>query len=125
MNKNIKVTLPVLGMDCASCALSVEKKLKSTEGVNACNVNYGNEKAVIEYNPELTNIPKLNESLNPLGYSLLSKEENIYDKTKLEKEQKLKEEKRKVLLSFPSAIIVFFIMIWQKNLTRTQTKGDL
>ena len=39
-----KVTLPVSGMHCASCALLIEKTLKKQPGVNSCNVNYANEK---------------------------------------------------------------------------------
>ena len=48
-----KVSLPVSGMTCASCARRVEKALSGTAGVRAANVNLAAEKATVEYNPAL------------------------------------------------------------------------
>ena len=61
---------PVRGMHCASCAHSVEKALKKTEGVHLVEVNYGTETAKISYDETKTNPHILSEKIKPLGYSL-------------------------------------------------------
>ena len=44
-----KITLPVTGMTCATCAITVEKALNDVKGVSGANVNLASEKATIEY----------------------------------------------------------------------------
>src|SRR3990172_959012 len=66
-----KVTLPILGMDCASCALTIKKALTKIVGVVDCDVNFATEKARIEFDPGQTDPGKFNEKIKPLGYSLL------------------------------------------------------
>ena len=58
-----KVTVPIKGMHCASCALVIEKTLSKTEGVSEVKVNYGTEKATIEYDKDKV-IACKNERLN-------------------------------------------------------------
>ncbi len=43
-----RVTFPVLGMHCASCAVRIERALKKTPGVATAAVNYATEKAFVE-----------------------------------------------------------------------------
>ena len=43
-----KKTFIVRGMDCASCALSIEKALQAMPGISAANVNFATEKAAVE-----------------------------------------------------------------------------
>ena len=69
-SENVKVTLPVKGMHCASCSQTIQKTLKKQPGVISCEVNYGNEKAKIEYDSKKTNIAKLSSKIEPFGYSL-------------------------------------------------------
>ncbi len=45
INANIKIS----GMNCASCALNIEKSLQNLEGVDKAHVNLGTEEAVVEY----------------------------------------------------------------------------
>ncbi|HLD03622.1 MAG TPA: heavy metal translocating P-type ATPase [Candidatus Dojkabacteria bacterium] len=66
-----KVTLPILGMDCASCALTIKKALTKIVGVVDCDVNFATEKARIEFDPGQTDPGKFNEKIKPLGYTLL------------------------------------------------------
>jgi Cu+-exporting ATPase len=47
--KNGKTVIPINGMHCASCTMTVEDALKQTEGVIEANVNIATEKAVIQY----------------------------------------------------------------------------
>jgi Cu+-exporting ATPase len=65
-----KLTIPVKGMHCASCAITIRKTLKKSAGVIDCEVNYGNEKAKIEFDPSKTTVEELSKKIEPFGYSL-------------------------------------------------------
>jgi Cu+-exporting ATPase len=45
------VDLKILGMDCASCAASIENNLQKKEGIKLINVNIATGKAHIEHDP--------------------------------------------------------------------------
>lgn len=64
-----KITIPLNGMHCASCALTIEKAIGRVEGVSSCEVNYGTEKAKIEYDPAIVKLSGLEEKIKPFGYS--------------------------------------------------------
>ncbi|HXY74550.1 MAG TPA: cation transporter, partial [Dehalococcoidales bacterium] len=54
--KKTTVQLPISGMSCATCAITIEKGLDETEGVSKANVNFASEKASVEFNPEKTDL---------------------------------------------------------------------
>jgi Cu+-exporting ATPase len=45
------ITLPVTGMTCANCVLTVERNLKKLEGVVGATVNLSTERASVEFDP--------------------------------------------------------------------------
>ena len=62
------VTIRVKGMTCGGCATSVEKALKSTEGVQEARVSFERGKAVIKYDDQKVNVAKLREVINNTGF---------------------------------------------------------
>jgi len=56
------------GMTCASCALKIETKLKNLEGVKESNVNFTNEEAVVEFDPNKADYRIFNKAIQDLGY---------------------------------------------------------
>ncbi|WP_439556998.1 heavy metal translocating P-type ATPase [Dyadobacter sp.] len=70
-----KVTLPVTGMSCAACAVSVESMLKSTPGVENAGVNYASQSVSVGYDPETVTLQQLNNVLNGIGYGLIIEDE--------------------------------------------------
>lgn len=48
------LTIPVMGMTCASCVSRVERALSRQEGVSGASVNFAAEKAAVEYDPKVT-----------------------------------------------------------------------
>ena len=66
-----KETLRVTGMHCASCALLIEKNLKKKKGVINANVNYGTEKATIEYDASLANPKEFVNTVRSIGYDVI------------------------------------------------------
>ncbi len=63
-----KVKIKLGGMTCASCALKIETKLKGIDGVNSSVVNFANEEAIVEYNPQLTGYNEFDKAVRNLGY---------------------------------------------------------
>jgi Cu2+-exporting ATPase/Cu+-exporting ATPase len=109
-------------MHCASCALTIQKTLQKTEGVTACEINYGNEKAKLEYDPSKTSIEKLNEKITPLGYTLEEQEHaemadhsnhTGINQSKKEKLVELQNQKEKLMFALPITIFVFWAMMWE------------
>lgn len=76
-SKNIKtINLPVEGMTCAACVTRVEKTIGKIDGINRVSVNLANEKAMIEYDTEKTNLEFIANKINDAGYKLVLPEEN-------------------------------------------------
>ncbi len=65
-----KITLPIKGMSCAGCAVSIEKAISKLEGVSSINVNFATEKAAIEYDPEKISISLMNDAIKKFGYEI-------------------------------------------------------
>ena len=68
-------TLKLRGMSCASCASSIEDAIRSVPGVSECNVNFGVEQATVKYDPQKTNIEKIQAAVEDAGYSAFSLQE--------------------------------------------------
>ncbi len=69
-----KIELSVLGMHCASCAVNIEKRLKSTNGVTDVAVNFASETATITYDPKIISIDEVKKIISELGYTATEKE---------------------------------------------------
>ncbi len=131
-----KVTVPIKGMHCASCALVIEKALSKAEGVKEVEVNYGTEKAAIEYDRDRTSLAKINETIKPFGYEFIDNTSNlkiqpeatnqaaksaqmeagIQTQANIVKQERLRElQDQKVKIDFvlPVAIMVFLLMMWE------------
>jgi Cu2+-exporting ATPase/Cu+-exporting ATPase len=64
----------VKGMHCASCANIIEKKIKKIPGVDSATVSYATETAEISHGS--TPLASINESIKPLGYTLVAESEH-------------------------------------------------
>ena len=69
--KTETVIIPVGGMDCASCAMSIETMLKSTKGVRDARVNFASQKATVEYVPAEIGVPEIEAIITKLGFEVL------------------------------------------------------
>ncbi len=65
-----EVSLPVTGMTCASCARTVERTLKKTDGVEAAIVNLATERAHVTYDPAHVDVAKMIERISIAGYGV-------------------------------------------------------
>ncbi|GHT67582.1 hypothetical protein AGMMS50239_31010 [Bacteroidia bacterium] len=100
-------------MACAGCAATVEKTLQQQPGISSAQVNFANNTATVEYNPNLTNGEKLQAAVHSAGYDLIvdSEEDEASeagDRLREEEKRQYKRLKIRVVLSvlFSSCIIV-------------------
>lgn len=124
-----KITIPIKGMHCASCALTIEKAISKVNGVDSIKVNYGTEKVTIEYDKTATSIDQMSERIKPFGYELqnevampmshgnMSANEHAehlgLDKSKQEKLKELDKQKSEVEFVLPIALMIFVLMMWE------------
>lgn len=74
MSEKEHINLPVLGMTCANCAVSVERALKRTEGVDEAMVNLSSERVAVTYDSDQTALTELVESIESAGYGVATGE---------------------------------------------------
>ena len=65
-----KITIPVTGMTCASCALNIERGLKKLEGVDEVNVNFAAEQAVVDFDHKKIFIGDIVKKIQGSGYGV-------------------------------------------------------
>src|SRR6267154_6807 len=63
-----RITLPIEGMTCGACALTVQQRLAETAGVRAANVNYATGKATVTLNDGAVKVADLVKSVREVGY---------------------------------------------------------
>jgi len=108
-------TFPVLGMTCASCAVSAESMTKYEQGVVNAAVNFATGNLTVEYVPGVTDPLKIQKAVQAGGYDLLIEDESTQQETleaiHAEKFRKLKIKTRwAVILSLPVVVIGMFFM---------------
>jgi P-type Cu+ transporter len=119
----MKYQIDVKGMHCASCAMTIEKTLKKIDGVTNCNVNFGNEKASLEFDPAKVNISDLSKEIEPYGYSLtMSQVHNTnrmdhskhlgLSQTKNDKLNELNSLKTEIIIGFIFTAVATLVMTW-------------
>ena len=75
-----KELIPISGMHCASCALTIEKALKNVPGVESAVVNYANEKASVSFDSSKTNKSMLFNAIEKSGYGVINKDGGTAEK---------------------------------------------
>ena len=123
-----KITVPIKGMHCASCALVIEKTLSKTDGVSEAKVNYGTEKVSLEYDKDKISLEKMSDLIKPYGYEFIdtipqdaacnlpgitNPGQKKIDPAKEQKLLELEDQRSKVQFSLPLAIMVFVLMMWE------------
>ncbi|WP_417593026.1 heavy metal translocating P-type ATPase [Owenweeksia hongkongensis] len=105
----VKETFPVTGMSCASCAVSVESMLKSTDGVKDAGVNFANSTAFAEYDSDKVSTSELQSAIQSIGYNLIIESEDPYAEQEKMQLEEYKKVKRRFIGSSIFALPVFVI----------------
>ncbi len=67
-----KTVIPVKGMTCVNCAAAIQKDISKLSGVKSANVNFANEKAVVEFDPAIIALEKFISSIHESGYQAVT-----------------------------------------------------
>ena len=73
MSEYTRKVLPILGMDCPACALTIEKRLRKLEGVKDAKVSYMTQSVAVTYDSSKIGIPEIEKTIEELGYRIAYK----------------------------------------------------
>lgn len=68
MSEQRTVNLPITGMHCASCALTIEKKVGTLKGIGEISVNFTSQNASITYSTAIISPEKIEQAVTASGY---------------------------------------------------------
>ena len=66
-----RVDLPVTGMTCAACAARIERSLGKSDGVSEASVNLATERAMIRFDPAVTDVGRIVDTIRGAGYDAI------------------------------------------------------
>jgi len=66
------IQVPVTGMTCANCAMSIERALRKVQGVHDVNVNFGTEQATVSFDPDQVQVQSVIQKVRDAGYGVAS-----------------------------------------------------
>jgi len=66
-----RAELPITGMTCANCSMTIERNLKRMSGVDEASVNLATDKATVIYNPAMTDVQAMKDMVFDLGYEVI------------------------------------------------------
>ncbi|MGB9673016.1 MAG: heavy metal translocating P-type ATPase [Anaerolineales bacterium] len=78
MSNTKQVVLPVTGMTCANCVATIERNLKKVNGVKLANVNLSSERALVEFDPSLTDLKSIMERVEKAGYGVATGKAELF-----------------------------------------------
>lgn len=106
-----RITLPIGGMTCASCANHVKNALNRIPGVVNADVNLATEKATVEYIPGVVSIEDFKKAVSEAGYSVLEVEEKAEEVDLAE--EKMKEARQRMRFAWAITIPVIVWMLFE------------
>jgi Cu+-exporting ATPase len=104
-------TLKLQGMSCAACAKNIEDAIRSVEGVNECNVNFGAEQATIAYDSRQTNLSEIQQAVDDAGYSAQPMQENVLADEEDAERQERQAQNRKLRRKVWVACIISAVLV--------------
>ena len=105
-----KVTIPITGMSCANCAMTIERVLKKkVPGVTKASVNFATESALVEYLPSVTDIDRIIAAIEKAGYGAVTPEETMEDAELAARKAEIDDQTRKFLVGIIFAVPLFLL----------------
>lgn len=106
------VEIPLTGMTCANCAMTIERTLnKKVPGVIKASVNFATERAHVKYIPTVTTINDMISAIEKAGYGAIRPDEMIEgeDAELAARKAEIKNQTRKFLTGLLLATPLFFL----------------
>jgi len=106
------VEIPLTGMTCANCAMTIERTLnKKVPGVVKASVNFATERAHVEYIPTISTIDDMISAIERAGYGAIRPDETIEgeDAELAARKAEIKNQTRKFLVGALFTAPLFFL----------------
>ncbi|MDD5032390.1 MAG: heavy metal translocating P-type ATPase [Patescibacteria group bacterium] len=110
-----KIILKIKGMDCASCAVNITKRLEKQTGVISVNLNFATEKANIEYDENIISLDEIKKIIISTGYQIEEDDHQGHGQGEQQGHEHNGEEKKlktKVMAAIILTLPVAIRMIW-------------
>ncbi len=105
--------LPVTGMTCDNCARNIERALnKKTPGVVSASVNFGAERARVEYIPSVTDLETIAGAVDKAGYHAIIPDEEAGGEEDAEaaaRDAEVREQTRKFIVGLIFTLPLFVL----------------
>jgi len=100
--------LPVTGMTCANCALTIERALSKLEGVLRAEVNFASERASVEYVPGVVSLDQIKQAIRDVGYDVVEAEgeEELEDAEQAAREREIQELFRRLVAGLALSLVI-------------------
>ncbi len=109
-----RLSLPVMGMTCAACAISVESMISAQPGVDKAEVNYATQSVKVSYHPDQVQPSAFQKAVQSIGYDLILDAEGGKQKQEEAQQSNYQALKKRMtaaaLLSLPVVAIGMFFM---------------
>jgi Cu+-exporting ATPase len=105
------VELPLLGMTCANCAATIERRLNKVEGVVEASVNLANERATVRYVPGAATRADLVAAVRRAGYDVVeaANEEEAVDAEAAARDAEIRHQQKRLLVGAIFTIPLFLL----------------
>ncbi len=101
----------ISGMHCASCATTIQRALRKTEGVTEAAVNYANEQATVVFDESKVSSGDLEKAVEKVGYKAHISDPASIDRAETERSQDLTNLKIKLGVSGVLSLILLTSMV--------------
>lgn len=106
-----KLVFKIQGMNCASCAARLEKKLGSLPGVRRASVNFALGRATLEIDPSRVTVTELQEAVVALGYRAVPAERGFDEDTDKLEQRQSRRQARLVVFSAALSVPLLAVML--------------
>lgn len=104
------ITLPVTGMSCTNCAMTIERVLKKkVAGVTDASVNFATEQAQVTFDPDLVEIPQIIAAIEKAGFGAIMPMDNMDDEETAARESEALDQKKKFFIGLAFTLPLFIL----------------
>src|SRR5690606_3708491 len=105
------VELPLVGMTCANCANTIQRRLGKVEGVLEANVNFATEKAQVTYVPGTVTRAELVAAVRKAGYDVVETagDESMEDAEAAAREAEIQHQTRRFVIGLLFTLPLFLM----------------
>lgn len=101
--------LPLLGMTCANCASTIERRLNKVDGVLEARVNFANEKGTVTYAPGSVTRADLVAAVRKAGYDVVeaAADDGLEDAEALARQAEIKHQQKRFIVGLVFSLPLF------------------